>query len=111
MSAPAPAVDVAPAPPARRRSGFTWPWMLLAVGVGLLAFGLWLVYRRRPVSAVAAVVAGAGGVALYLVTDTVPGDFTVMTPYITTLLVLALASQSLRMPAADGMRYRRGQAG
>jgi general nucleoside transport system permease protein len=45
------------------------------------------------------------------VTDTVPGDFTVMTPYITTLLVLALVSQSLRMPAADGMRYRRGQAG
>jgi general nucleoside transport system permease protein len=35
----------------------------------------------------------------------------VMTPYTTTLLVLALASQSLRMPAADGMRYRRGQAG
>jgi general nucleoside transport system permease protein len=85
--------------------------LLLAVGVGLVAFGLWLAYRRRVVPAVAALGAGAGGVVLYLVTDTVPGDFTVMTPYITTLLVLALVSQSLRMPAADGMRYRRGQAG
>ena len=34
-----------------------------------------------------------------------------MTPYVTTLLVLALASQQLRMPAADGLRYRRGEAG
>ena len=33
-----------------------------------------------------------------------------MTPYVATLLVLALASQRLRMPAADGMRYRRGQS-
>ena len=34
-----------------------------------------------------------------------------MTPYVTTLLVLALASQRLRMPAADGLPYRRGQGG
>jgi general nucleoside transport system permease protein len=39
----------------------------------------------------------------------VPEDFTTMTPYVTTLLVLALASQRLRMPAADGLTYRRGQ--
>ena len=34
-----------------------------------------------------------------------------MTPYVTTLLVLALFSQRLRMPAADGQPYRRGEAG
>jgi simple sugar transport system permease protein len=34
-----------------------------------------------------------------------------MTPYVTTLLVLALASQRLRMPAADGKVYRRGEGG
>ena len=33
-----------------------------------------------------------------------------MTPYVATLLVLALASQRLRMPAADGMRYRKWPA-
>ena len=47
----------------------------------------------------------------YFTTDEVPGDFTTMTPYVTTLLVLALAAQRLRMPAADGLPYRRGQGG
>jgi simple sugar transport system permease protein len=52
-----------------------------------------------------------GLLAWFLLTDEVPQDFTSMTPYVTTLLVLALASQRLRMPAADGLPYRRGQAG
>ena len=34
-----------------------------------------------------------------------------MTPYVATLLVLAFASQRLRMPAADGLIYRKGQRG
>ncbi len=34
-----------------------------------------------------------------------------MTPYVVTLLVLAFASQRLRMPAADGQIYRKGSAG
>ena len=33
-----------------------------------------------------------------------------MTPYVATLLVLAFASQRLRMPAADGLVYRKGEA-
>ena len=40
-----------------------------------------------------------------------PRDFTRMTPYVATLLVLAFASQRLRMPAADGLIYRKGEAG
>jgi simple sugar transport system permease protein len=56
-----------------------------------------------------------GGIAVAVLawfgfTDEVPKDFTGMTPYVATLLVLALASQRLRMPAADGLRYRRGQS-
>ena len=47
----------------------------------------------------------------YLLTDEVPREFTPMAPYITTLLVLAFASQRLRMPAADGQVYRKGSAG
>ncbi len=38
-------------------------------------------------------------------------DFTGMTPYVATLLVLSLAAQRLRMPAADGLPYRRGEGG
>jgi simple sugar transport system permease protein len=34
-----------------------------------------------------------------------------MTPYVTTLFVLALGTQRLRMPAADGIPYRKGSAG
>ena len=45
----------------------------------------------------------------YLSTDELPRPGHVVTPYVTTLLVLALASQRLRMPAADGLPYRRGQ--
>jgi simple sugar transport system permease protein len=47
----------------------------------------------------------------YAVTDTLPEQITNMTPYVATLLVLAFASQRLRMPAADGLPYRRGQGG
>jgi simple sugar transport system permease protein len=55
-------------------------------------------------------VLGVGFLAWFLLSDQVPADFTGMTPYVATLLVLALAAQRLRMPAADGLRYRRGQS-
>ena len=61
-----------------------------------------------------AVVSASIGVAVglwYFFSDSIPGDLTGMTPYVTTLLVLALASQRLRMPAADGKPYRKGSAG
>jgi simple sugar transport system permease protein len=47
----------------------------------------------------------------FFVSDTVSDEFTGMTPYVATLLVLALSSQRLRMPAADGLPYRKGEAG
>jgi len=57
---------------------------------------------------VVALVLGAVSLVWYLSTDTLPPQVTFMTPYITTLLVLALASQALRPPKADGLPYRRG---
>jgi simple sugar transport system permease protein len=44
----------------------------------------------------------------FLAVDELPGQLVTMTPYITTLLVMAVASQRLRVPAADGIPYRRG---
>ncbi len=44
----------------------------------------------------------------FLAVDQLPGQLVTMTPYITTLLVMSLASQRLRLPAADGVPYRRG---
>ena len=85
--------------------------LVLLAAVGLLLLALWQLWRARRVAAAVSAVVGTAALAWYLSTDEVPGDFTEMTPYVTTLLVLALASQHLRMPAADGLIYRRGQAG
>ena len=86
--------------------------LLLLIGVILVLLAAWLTYRGSSrFQAVSSLVIGVGLIVLYLTTDEIPGDFTGMTPYLTTLLVLSLASQRLRMPKADGVRYRRGQAG
>ena len=53
----------------------------------------------------------AGSLWFYFAVDELPGQLLTMTPYIATLLVMALASQRLRMPAADGIPYRRGGMG
>lgn len=92
-----------------RRGGESVHALLLLVAIGLLGAAVWLVVRRRALGAAACFVFGAGFLLWYATTDEVPEDFTTMTPYVATLLVLALASQRLRMPAADGLPYRRGQ--
>lgn len=84
--------------------------LLLLLAVLLLVFGLALVRKNRRQALVSAGIAVLL-VVLFLVTDEIAGDFTGMTPYLTTLLVLALFSQRLRMPAADGEVYRKGSAG
>jgi general nucleoside transport system permease protein len=84
--------------------------LFLALALGLAALAIWWLYRRRMIQGGIALVAAAGSLALYLFTDSVPQQFTQTTPYVTTLLVLALATQRLRMPKADGLPYRRGTA-
>ncbi len=95
-----------------RRGGESVHALLLVMVLILLGLVVWRVLRRANVatSIVAAVCAGLL-LTWYLLTDTVPSDFTGMTPYVATLLVLSLAAQRLRMPAADGMPYRRGEGG
>ena len=83
--------------------------LLLLVGIVLVAIGAWQIVRRqRLVQGSVAVVVGIAVVLLWLVTDTIPGDFVRFAPHLTTLLVLAFASQRLRMPAANGKVYRKG---
>jgi general nucleoside transport system permease protein len=85
--------------------------LLLLVALGLIAYAVWRFVQGARRSAVVMGVLGIGFLLWYLLTDTVPRDFTGMTPYVVTLLVLSLASQRLRMPAADGQVYRKGSAG
>ena len=72
-------------------------------------FGQTIGFGRR--SALVAALLGVVVALWYFLTSSVPEDLTGMTPYLTTLLVLALFSQRLRMPAADGKPYRKGSAG
>ena len=86
---------------------------LLPIAVGLLVWGMWQWVRRRngkPTRGLVPVVTGLLAFGWFALTDQVPGEFTGMTPYVATLLVLAFASQRLRMPAADGQIYRKGEA-
>jgi len=85
--------------------------LLLVVAIVLLIVGLLQLRRRATVQAVFSLVFAAGFLVWYLLSDTVPTEFTTMAPFVTTLLVLAFASQNLRMPAADGLPYRKGSAG
>jgi simple sugar transport system permease protein len=85
--------------------------LLLILGVALLAVAVWQLVRGNRILGLGAAVFGGLALLYYFSVDRVPGDFTDMTPYVATLLVLALASQRLRPPAAIGQSYRRGEAG
>lgn len=84
--------------------------ILLLIAIGLLLLALYSLMKKKWEPA------GLQGVFALLffiwwfTTDDVPGQIVTATPYIITLLVLSLATQRLRMPAADGAQYRRGEA-
>jgi len=82
--------------------------LLLVIAVILAGLTIVSLTRRRFVAAAIAFGVGVLAVVWYARTDVLPDQITFMTPYVTTLLVLALASQRLRMPKADGLVYRRG---
>jgi len=84
--------------------------LLLIVAIALLVYGLLLWGRGRRGTAGVMLVLAALFAGWFSATDEVPSDFVHMTPYVTTLLVLALAAQRLSPPAADGLPYRKGQA-
>ncbi len=83
--------------------------MLLFVAVLLAALGVRALVKSKTVPGIVMLVFGAGFLAWWLLTDEYPTQWVPFTPHITTLLVLAFASQRLRMPAADGVVYRRGE--
>ena len=95
-----------------RGGGTTVHAMLLLLAVVIMGIGLWQLFRtHRVVQGGIAIAVGAIVAGYFFVSDTVADEFTGMTPYVATLLVLALSSQRLRMPAADGLPYRKGEGG
>ncbi|MER5738663.1 ABC transporter permease [Streptomyces sp. NPDC002262] len=83
--------------------------LLLLVAILLVLAAAWQLYKKKYVPAVIAAVFAVGFFLWYALTDQVPSQFVDAAPYITTLLVLALSAQRLRMPKADGLPYRKGQ--
>jgi simple sugar transport system permease protein len=83
---------------------------ILAVAIGLLAFAIYNLTRSQRRSAIIQGITGAAFLAFFLAVDEVPNQLLNAVPYLITLLVLALASQRLRPPAADGARYAKGEA-
>ncbi|MFJ4339139.1 ABC transporter permease [Streptomyces sp. NPDC088915] len=83
--------------------------LLLLVALLLVIAALWQLYRKKYVVAVVSAAFSAVFFLWYALTDEVPSQFVDAAPYVTTLLVLALSAQRLRMPKADGLPYRKGQ--
>ncbi|KRO35616.1 MAG: ABC transporter permease [Actinobacteria bacterium BACL15 MAG-120619-bin91] len=82
---------------------------LLLLIVVILAFVAFRKFKSgKQIGGLLALTAAGFTLWFYFAVDELPGQLVTMTPYIATLLVMALASQRLRMPAADGMPYRRG---
>ena len=82
---------------------------LLLFIVAILAFVAFRKFKSgKQIGAVIALAAAGFTLWFYFAVDELPGQLVTMTPYIATILVMALASQRLRMPAADGIPYRRG---
>ncbi|WP_324274332.1 ABC transporter permease [Blastococcus brunescens] len=83
--------------------------LLLLVAVLLAAVAVWQFLRRRALQAVLAAAFAAAALTGFVLIDELPPGIVSFTPHLTTLLVLSLASQRLRMPQADGLVYRRGE--
>ncbi|MFF3733774.1 ABC transporter permease [Streptomyces sp. NPDC002476] len=83
--------------------------MLLLLAILLIVVLLWQLYRKKYVAAVVSAAVSALLFTWYALTDQVPSQFVDAAPYVTTLLVLSLSAQRLRMPKADGLVYRKGQ--
>lgn len=84
--------------------------MLLAVALGLGLLAALSVYRRHYGLATASALLAGLFLLWYALSDTVPRQFVFFTPHLTTLLVLSLSRRRLRMPTADGLVYRKGEA-
>ncbi|SDK41498.1 ABC transporter permease [Streptomyces indicus] len=78
-------------------------FFLLVIAIG------WMIWQKRYVPALVTSAVAALVLVWYLLTNEVPSQFVTATPYVVTLLVLALSAQRLRMPKADGQPYYKGQ--
>ncbi|CAB4344255.1 MAG: ABC transporter permease [Actinobacteria bacterium] len=83
--------------------------LILIGALALLIIGASLLRGARRASGIGFAILGSVMFGAYLVASNFPPEVAQVAPYITTLLVLATASQNLRPPTADGVPYRKGE--
>ncbi len=83
--------------------------LLLVTAVAMVALALWAASKGRRLDMVVAGAMAGLCAAWYFLSDTVPDWWVNILPFVIVLLVLFFNSQRLRVPAADGMPYRRGE--
>jgi simple sugar transport system permease protein len=83
--------------------------LLYATTILAVILAVFWAARRNWRSAAVALGAGVVVYAVYWAIPEVPREFASYAPQLVTLLVLAVASQHLRPPAAIGLEYRRGE--
>lgn len=91
-----------------RSGGKTFLALIYGAVLLLAVIVVWQLIRRRWFAAATGIVAAGLLYGVYYSVDEVPSELTAYAPHLVTLVVLAVASQRLRMPAADGVVYRRG---
>lgn len=84
--------------------------LLLVAAVGLFAVAAMNYRKRKWTDFALATSIGGASLIWYLTTDSVDDWFVSILPFIIVLLVLTFFSQRLRVPAADGIPYRKGQS-
>ncbi len=82
--------------------------LLLIVALILLALIVRDIRKGKLIKAAISFLFASGSIWFFIAVKELPGQLVTMTPYIATLLVMSLASQKLRIPAAVGVSYRRG---
>lgn len=82
--------------------------LLLLVTIGLAVVVVRKLYLRQMQGLIYVILAGIGMAIWYFTTDSVPNQLPRITPNIAVLVVMLFATQRLRMPAADGQPYRKG---
>jgi simple sugar transport system permease protein len=83
--------------------------LVLFIAIAALVFAVLSLRRKNRATAIVTGVLGVLAGLWYFTTDEVPVEFVQMTPYVVTLLVLAVATQRLRPPAKAGQHWRKGQ--
>ena len=93
----------------RDLDGFAYHALLLVNAIALTGVAIWAIRNRRTSDGVIALTLATASAFWYFYSDTVPDWWVNILPYAIVIIVLIFFAQRLRMPAANGQIYRRGQ--